>query len=100
MKTSNSIALAPTVPSLFQIAAFFEDFFPQGGSRQANSPAGNLPFAELMVNPEKLMRLLKTGRLENHATEEEARTETMAPKRATRSGPRPARSPGSCRPSS
>jgi hypothetical protein len=63
MKTSDSTSFA-TVPSLFQIAAFFEDFFPNGSTKRANPTTGHLPFAEVMVNPEKLMTLLKSGNAE------------------------------------
>jgi hypothetical protein len=67
MKTSDSTSFA-TVPSLFQIAAFFEDFFPSGGTKRATPPTGHLPFAEVMVNPEKLMTLLKSSNTEARAS--------------------------------
>jgi len=67
MKTSDPTSFA-TVPSLFQIAAFFEDFFPNRGSKQSVPSTGNLPFAEIMVNPEKLMTLLKAGKAEVRAS--------------------------------
>ncbi len=51
MKTSDSTSFA-TVPSLFQIAAFFEDFLPPTGVQNNLSPTtGNLPFAEIMGKP-------------------------------------------------
>jgi len=68
MKTSVSTSFATTVPSLFQIAAFFEDFFPNRGAKQSVPPTGNLPFAEIMVSPEKLMTLLKSGKAEISAS--------------------------------
>jgi len=67
MKTSDSTSFA-TVPSLFQIAAFFEDFFPNRGTMRSIPPVAHLPFAEVMVNPEKLMTLLKSGSAEVQAS--------------------------------
>lgn len=60
MKTSESISLGSAVPSLFQIAALFDDFFPPEGIRQSASALSHLPIAEYMLNPEKLMNLLRT----------------------------------------
>lgn len=49
-----------TVPSLFQIAAFFEDFFPKhGGRRFVRKKNGHLPIAKYMLNPQRLMTLLR-----------------------------------------
>jgi hypothetical protein len=65
MKT-DSIAFSSPVPSLFQIAAFFEDFFPNGAAN-IRSRAGSLrhlPFADFMVNPERLMALLGAAKSE------------------------------------
>lgn len=59
MKTS--VSLESTVPSLFQIAAFFEDLFPPEGLRQSASAISHLPIAEYMLNPEKLTTLLRGG---------------------------------------
>lgn len=80
----------PSVPSLFQIAAFFEDFFPASGSRQS-ALARHLPFAELMVNPEKLVKVLKSGRVENRAAAPaaaiaEPERDEASSKRAPRTG--------------
>ncbi len=96
MKTSDSTSFA-TVPSLFQIAAFFEDFFPQWHDRPSVVVAGHLPFAEVMVNPEKLMTLLKSGGAEVQASvvadqrqSQAKRTpapKTVAPKKSAGPGP-------------
>src|SRR5580698_5957874 len=67
MKTSDSLSVASRVPSLFQIAAFFEDFFPAGGFKRPVSPAKYLPVAEYMSNPQKLMNLLGSTKTESHA---------------------------------
>ena len=66
MKT-DSISFGPSVPSLFQIATFFEEFFPSSGVKQSTPLANHLPFAEFMVNPEKLMNLLKSGKAESRS---------------------------------
>jgi len=81
MKTSPSFA---TPPSLFQIAAFFDDFFPAGGSTRASSWASDLPFADIMVNPDKLMKLLKSSKTE-HPPEAATGTTQNVARRATRS---------------
>ena len=84
MKTSDSFSL-PSVPSLFQIAAFFEDFFPSGGFRPTVVPAKHLPVAQYMLNQEKLMNLLTSSRTENHAAVAAAPEKSQAPaKRPTR----------------
>jgi hypothetical protein len=92
MKTTDTISLAPAVPSLFQIAAFFEDFFPSGS--KCTAPVRHLPFAELMLDPRKLKRLLQTGRLENHAAAASSK-EMAAPKQAPSSGAAARKSTGS-----
>jgi hypothetical protein len=96
MKTSDSTSFA-TVPSLFQIAAFFEDFFPSGGSKHSVRPTVELPFAEHMVNPEKLMTLLKSSKAEVRAsvvadrgqnqTKRATAPKNVAPKRPASPGP-------------
>ena len=96
MKTSNSTSFA-TVPSLFQIAAFFEDFFPNAGMKRSMPSTGHLPFAEVMVNPEKLMNLLKSGHAEVQASvvadrgqsqaKRAAAPRNMAPKKSVGQGP-------------
>jgi hypothetical protein len=85
MKTSNSISLTSVTPSLFQIAAFFEDFFPSGNSRPTPSSSRHLPVAEYMLEPEKLMRLLKSGRMESHAATVDEQEPAVA-KRNSRGG--------------
>ncbi len=55
-----------TMPSLFQIAAFFEDFFPAGGSQRPASELSH-PFANLMSQPEKLKALLLSARFEKRS---------------------------------
>lgn len=60
MKPSDSASMESPVPSLFQIAAFFEDFFPTRGARQiAREKISHLPFAEYMLNPERLVTVLR-----------------------------------------
>lgn len=58
MKNSDSISVGPSVPSLFQLAAFFEDFFPASGWAKSLNSASPHSVAEYMLNPEKLMSLL------------------------------------------
>ena len=63
MKNSDSVSGERTVPSLFQIAAFFEDFFPSR-FRQSADAVAHMPIAEYMLNPERLMSLLRSGKSE------------------------------------
>ena len=51
------------LPSLFQIAAYFEDFFPAGGRKRPVAELRQTPFADLMSQPEKLMAVLKLAQL-------------------------------------
>jgi hypothetical protein len=65
MKDLNSIVPGTSAPSLFQIAAFFEEFFPPGGlGRSASRDECQPPTAEHMWNPEKLKSLLQTHKTE------------------------------------
>jgi len=90
MKTSDSISVGSSIPSLFQIAAFFEDFFPSTGLTQAAKlQPGHLPFAEYMLNPEKLMAVLKTAKGDRPATPAPpAGNHTGSAKRGNRSQPK------------
>ena len=54
------------VPSLFQIAACFEDFFPAAGSNQRALAVSRTPFANLMSHPEQLMAVLRCTNHPNH----------------------------------
>jgi len=81
MKQSDSSATV--FPSLFQIAAFFDDFFPAGGFNQPMAAFRHLPFAELMSSPEKLMAALKSNQTEAGAAEPRAKSPKGA-KRPTR----------------
>ena len=65
MKASDSISLAHAAPSLFQIAAFFEDFFPADGRRRPFVSKTHLPVAEYLLNPEKLLNLLRSAKPES-----------------------------------
>jgi hypothetical protein len=85
MKPSNLISLSAPVPSLFQIAAFFDDFFPSDGPKPPAAPAKHLPVAEYMLNPEKLMTLLKATTTENRPTATAEKTPNST-KRVTRNG--------------
>jgi len=80
MKSSNTLSLNSfgTVPSLFQIAALFEDFFPADRFRQPVTPLNHLPIAEYMVNPEKLLQLLRSGRTENSAVASPEKSQSAA----------------------
>lgn len=71
MKTSDMLSIERSVPSLFQIAAFFEDFFPSSGLRQSLTPKRHLPFADYM-NPEKILAMLRTAKSETPAQMESA----------------------------
>jgi hypothetical protein len=84
MKTE-LISFSSPIPSLFQIASFFEDFFPAGGLQRSASSLRHLPFAELMLNPDALMKLLKSRTTE--VCTAEARQSQSPPKPTNRSGP-------------
>ncbi|HSY75142.1 MAG TPA: isoamylase early set domain-containing protein [Dongiaceae bacterium] len=66
MKTSAFIENEPLIPSLFQIAARFEDFVRPAAPKPVPAPHPT-PFAELMLHPEKLEAALKTAKSENDA---------------------------------
>jgi hypothetical protein len=66
MKTSALIQSEPLIPSLFRIAAHFEDFVTVTAPKSAPAPHPT-PFAELMLHPEKLEAALKTAKKENDA---------------------------------
>ena len=68
MKTSVLSQNEITVPSLFQIAAFFEDFFPADNFGQPTAKLRQTPFADWLLHPEKLAALLKSTPLGNDAT--------------------------------
>ncbi|HEX9048501.1 MAG TPA: isoamylase early set domain-containing protein [Verrucomicrobiae bacterium] len=72
-------------PSLFQIAAFFEDFFPNSGFPQSLPAVKHLPFANLMSSPEKLMAALKSGSSDEGAADRPRGKSSSAAKRSARS---------------
>jgi hypothetical protein len=84
MKTSAFIENEPLIPSLFQIAARFEDFVRPSVPKPALAPHPT-PFAELMLHPEKLEAALKTAKEENDAFAASRTFGRSAPSRATRS---------------
>jgi hypothetical protein len=86
MKTSAMTHNGTIVPSLFQIASYFEDFVPKAGLKRPALALSNTPFAELMLHPEKLEAVLKSAKTENDAFGTQS-TEDQSPARpATRSG--------------
>jgi len=69
MNDSNANQNEEAMPSLFQIAAFFEDLFPAAGSRKP-APAVSqtqAPLANLISNPKKLEAVLKSTNTSNGA---------------------------------
>jgi hypothetical protein len=78
MKTSASIQNKPILPSLFQIAAHFEDFISPGTSKFVPS-SSETPFADMMLYPKKLAAILKNGKIEDRTANQ------SSAKRATRS---------------
>jgi len=84
MKQFESNPSAPGFPSLFQIAAFFEDFFPAHGFNRSVSRLKHLPFAELMSSPDRLMAALKSGKPEEAAAERPKAKPSTAPRRTSR----------------
>jgi hypothetical protein len=85
MKTSDSVSFEAKVPSLFQIAAFFEDVFPPEGLRQSAKAISHLPIADYVLNPEKLLSLLGGGTQKNSSTITPPAKPRVAPKRGARS---------------
>lgn len=71
IKNSNSMKIltqpqnGTIVPSLFQIASYFEDFVPATGSKKPATASSNTPFADLMLHPEKLKAALNSAKIEN-----------------------------------
>jgi len=51
------------IPSVFLIAAHFEDFFPPEGWKRRARKLRQHPLAKLMSQPEKLMAVLKLAQL-------------------------------------
>jgi hypothetical protein len=71
VKTPASTRNETMAPSLFQIALYFEDFIPAAGLKAGlKNPASalrQLPFADLMLYPERLEAVLKSGKKESVA---------------------------------
>lgn len=65
MNASNPKQNEEAIPSLFQIAAFFEDLFPAAGSRKPAPAVSQLPFANLISHPKKLEAVLKSTNTPN-----------------------------------
>jgi hypothetical protein len=65
MKPSATPQNEMMVPSLFQLAAHFEDIVAAGGLRRSATRLSQTPFASLMLHPEKLMSLLKFSKAGN-----------------------------------
>src|SRR5580693_6790424 len=65
MKPSATSQNEMLVPSLFQLAAHFEDIVAAGSLRQSATRLSQTPFAGLMMHPEKLVSLLKFSKVEN-----------------------------------
>lgn len=87
MKMSDSLAVESAAPSLFQIAAFFEDFFPAGERwKAAVARTSHLPFAEFMSNPAKLWAVLRAQRPDLPAAPPTPVKTPAAPKRGGRTG--------------
>ena len=84
MKTSDSISVGSPVPSLFQIAAFFDDFFP--AREPGREATGHHPFADFMRNPERLRVILRAIRPELPATLPAPVKTPAVPKRGRRAG--------------
>jgi hypothetical protein len=60
MKSVTSIQNEPKAPSLFQVVAQLEDFA-NAHPESAPQISKKMPFAELMIHPEKLAAVLKTA---------------------------------------
>ena len=89
MKTLDIATSGTAAPSLFQIAAFFEDFFPGNGFKQASAAVvRQLPFGDLMVNPEKLMNVLRSRTLEDSSVGSGSAQTQVPGKRSIRPTPK------------
>jgi hypothetical protein len=55
------------VPSLFQIASYFEDFFPPAGIKKSAPTFRQMPFAHVMMHPGKLKAVLAPAKVEDRA---------------------------------
>ncbi len=85
MKTSAMTQNKTIVPSLFQIASYFEDFFPAAGLKKPAPASSNTPFTDLMQHPEKLRAALNSARAENEAFAAQRATAQSPARPATRS---------------
>jgi hypothetical protein len=63
MKSAISTQSEPKIPSLFQVAAQLEDFT-TAHPESAPQISQKMPFADLMMHPEKLAAVLKTAETE------------------------------------
>lgn len=68
MKTPTPKPSELKTPSLFQIASYFEDFFPAGGLKRPMAQLKQTPFAEWLLQPEKLMAVLNSPTIRNSAS--------------------------------
>lgn len=67
MHTSNSKQNEMPPPPLFQMAAFFEDFFPASGSRKRAPVLRQTPLADLRRHLQKLKAMVKAAHAQNTA---------------------------------
>ena len=65
MNTFDTRSVESSVPSLFQVATYFEDFFPSQNFKQPAVAKHSLPVAEYLLNPQKLMSLLRPAKAIN-----------------------------------
>jgi len=73
------------VPSLFQIAAYFDDFFSATGLKKPAPKLSRMPFADLMLHPKKLAAVLESAKTKSDTI---ATPRTAMPSPVKRSTPR------------
>ena len=75
-----------TMPSLFQIAAYFEDFFPDGGLQRSVSALWPSPLADFLLHPERLNAWLASAVKGYAPAIAPLRNGQRSPKRAPQNG--------------
>jgi hypothetical protein len=73
------------MPSLFQIAAYFEDFFPAAGSQRSARPLPQTPVADFMLHPEKLKIWLRSAKTRIGGATKQRPKDQSSVRRAVRS---------------
>jgi hypothetical protein len=90
MKSSTATTNGTAVPSVFQLAAYFEELFPPAGFSRTKSALSDTPIADLLSHPEKMTAMLKavlTGNNPGATTTTAKRSKSLASSPDQKAGP-------------